>query len=219
MASVLFIIYPVISTPIPARGRPSPVVAMQPWRTPTKRRAVPQFSRKPGRKPTKHLMNSVMSETAALRRHLATRKGLGQLPGKVALGYAVPFDHTPDESLAKTSIEPLANDVEPSSLPREPNGVSDDLDAEDLAIWSADCSRWDSPAYWLRIEEMMVFVDMLNSFSSMCGFDTWFCVSPGSSSSYARALSDSTVCFQHSCGCMCVLEYSSSRNPPLLITS
>ena len=67
------------------------------------------------------------------------------------------------------------------------------LHTEDLSIWSPDCSHWANPQYWLRIEEMMVFVDCLNSLSITCGFCTWFCIAPGNAATLASALQQGEV--------------------------
>ncbi|KAF8505105.1 hypothetical protein JB92DRAFT_3122741 [Gautieria morchelliformis] len=114
-------------------------------------------------------------------------------PGQFTLGVAGPLHGTPVESLTDTSTKPLSSQLVPSSPNVEPTGVLDDLTLEDQAIWSGDCSRWDNPEYWLMIEEMMVFVDMLNSLSTACGLCTWFCISPGMSTSFAQALSGGTI--------------------------
>ncbi|KAF8508399.1 hypothetical protein JB92DRAFT_2832400 [Gautieria morchelliformis] len=122
----------------------------------------------------------------------ARRKVLGQPPGQFMLGVAGPLDGIPDESIAGSSTKPLLSQLVRLSPDVEPRHLLDDLTAEDLAIWSADCSRWDNPEYWLRIEEMMVFVEMFNSLSTACGLHTWFCISPGMSTSFAEALSGGT---------------------------
>ncbi|KAF8478765.1 hypothetical protein JB92DRAFT_3279574 [Gautieria morchelliformis] len=133
-----------------------------------------------------------MTDTPALRKHLARRKVLGQPPGQFTLGVAGPLDGTPDESIAGSSTKPLSSQLVRLSPDVEPRHLLDDLTAKDLAIWSADCLRWDNPEYWLRIEEMMVFVEMFNSLSTACGLRTWFCISPGMSTSFAEALSGGT---------------------------
>lgn len=61
---------------------------------------------------------------------------------------------------------------------------------EDRAIWSTDLSCWDNDTYMLRIEEMEIFVDILNTISDRCGLDTWHCISPNVSSHIAGILDD-----------------------------
>jgi hypothetical protein len=51
-----------------------------------------------------------------------------------------------------------------------------------------DLSRWASATYELRIEEMELFVELLNNLSDQCGLHTWFCISPSISTHVAFAL-------------------------------
>ena len=77
--------------------------------------------------------------------------------------------------------------------------VSDELNMEDMAIWSTNLSHWDDETYMLRIEEMEIFVDILNAISTQCKLDTWHCISPSVSSHVAGILGDAhalQVCVQ-----------------------
>ncbi|KAF8461569.1 hypothetical protein JB92DRAFT_2839090 [Gautieria morchelliformis] len=68
------------------------------------------------------------------------------------------------------------------------NASDDLLDAEELSFNSRDLSRWASPTYELRIEEMELFVELLNNLSDQCGLHTWFCISPSISTHVTSAL-------------------------------
>ncbi|KAF8475451.1 hypothetical protein JB92DRAFT_3134512 [Gautieria morchelliformis] len=135
-------------------------------------------------------MNSVMTDTPALRKHLASRKVLSQPMWELGLDTLDPLGVTPGDSIAGSSTQPIASQLISGSASDE--HARDDLTVEDLAIWSADCSRWDNAGYWLRIEEMIIFVGLLNSFSTAHGLRTWFCISPGMSSSFVQGLSGTT---------------------------
>lgn len=136
-------------------------------------------------------MNSVMTDTPALRKHLASRKVLSQPMWELGLDTLDPLSMTPVDSIAGSSTQPVANQLV-SGSPLDEH-ARDDLTVEDMAIWSADCSRWDHAGYWLRIEEMIVFMELLNSFSTAHGLCTWFCISPGMSTSFVQGLSHTMV--------------------------
>ncbi|KAF8469897.1 hypothetical protein JB92DRAFT_3135251 [Gautieria morchelliformis] len=133
-------------------------------------------------------MNNVITDTPALRKHLASQKVLSQPMWELGLDILDPLGVTPVDSITGSFTQPVASQL----VSGMDEHAHDDLTVEDMAIWSVDCSRWGHPGYWLRIEEMIIFMELLNSCSIAHGLPTWFCISPGMSTSFAQGLSHTT---------------------------
>ncbi|KAF8500525.1 hypothetical protein JB92DRAFT_3099155 [Gautieria morchelliformis] len=126
-----------LSKPKARRGRLARIRPMQPWRIRAAqvRKHVPHFSRKPGRNIAKCLVPNSLFPA-------------GLLPKGKWVTYETAGDRPRGQK--KWSLADVPDDL---------------LDAEELSINSMDLSRWASPTYELRIEEMELFVELLNNLS------------------------------------------------------
>jgi hypothetical protein len=85
--------------------------------------------------------------------------------------------------------------TDPSQPPCAPGPqwvpVVDELDRDELSMATTDLSRWDDPTYRVRIEEMDLFVKILNNISRTCHLKIWYAISPLISSHIASVLAKS----------------------------
>lgn len=176
-------------------GRPAGIRAMGSWRAHTRvtqQRHVPQFSQKRGRKPSRRLAkNSLFPAITNFQ-----KKSLKVMTKLRATTY---MDGHGQEKLvcvySPHAFEQLGLQSVSQVIPQKPGwaldmALPDQVNAEDQSIWSPDVSRWAAPSYMLRIEEVEVFVDILNTLSTHCEWDTWSCLAPGISSHVASCLND-----------------------------